>query len=244
MPGLSCENKTGDPSLLRTKSAVIPRTGKYYCDKNVALHSFDHANGKYHLMGCILSAASCNKWWVKEILNSDYAKEHQYSDDQLGNNKVLFAPYLMGERCPYNDVDVRGCFLGISMETKKSDMSLAVLEGVTFAIRDCLELMKKKGVDVKKVNICGGGKRTEVWPKIVANALNVEVQLIQNEEGPALGAAILAMVANHEYKDVVEAADRIPIIDKSIKQDPVIVERYEKLYRKYTKIYQGLKAIE
>ena len=242
--GVGCVRNNGCNISLGTSGTIFLSTDNYYCDKDVALHSFDHANGKYHLMGCILSAASCNKWWIKGILNSEYNIEHQYTDEQLGTNKVLFAPYLMGERCPYNDVDARGCFLGVSMETKKEDMSLAVLEGVTFAIRDCLELIKKKGLQIDKVTLCGGGKRTYVWPKIVANVLNVQVDLIQNDEGPALGSAILAMVANHEYKDVIEAADRITIVDKSIKQDPAIVERYDKLYRKYTKVYKGLKTIE
>lgn len=242
--GVGCVKNNSCNISLGTSGTIFLSTDNYYCDKDVALHSFDHANGKYHLMGCILSAASCNKWWIKGILNSEYNLEHQYTDEQLGSNKVLFAPYLMGERCPYNDVNVRGCFIGVSMETKKEDMSLAVLEGVTFAIRDCLELMRSKGIKVDKVTLCGGGKRTEVWPKIVANVLNVKVQLIQNEEGPALGAAILAMVANHEYNDVVEASSNISIVDKVIDNNPEIVKRYEVLYKKYTKIYHGLKAIE
>ena len=130
------------------------------------------------------------------------------------------------------------------MDTTREEMSLSVLEGVTFAIRDCLELMKKKGVHIDKVTLCGGGKRTYVWPKIVANILNVEVELIKNEEGPALGAAIIAMVMNREYKDVIEAADKITIVDKVIKPDSEIAERYNKLYQRYTKVYKALKQLE
>ena len=130
------------------------------------------------------------------------------------------------------------------MDTKKEDMSLAVLEGVTFAIRDCLELMRNKGIKIDKVTLCGGGKRTHVWPKIVANVLNVEVELIQNDEGPALGSAILAMVADNQYKDVIEAADKITIVEKVVKQDSEIVLRYDKLYKKYTKIYKALKELD
>lgn len=242
--GVNCVKNNTCIVTLGTSGAIFLSSDKYFSDPTVALHTFNRVDGKYHLMGCILSGASCNKWWVKEILNSDYDKEHQYIDDQLGNNKVLFAPYLMGERCPYNDPELRGAFIGLSMDTKKEDMSLAVLEGVTFAIRDCLELMRNKGIKIDKVTLCGGGKRTHVWPKIVANVLNVEVELIQNDEGPALGSAILAMVADNQYKDVIEAADKITIVEKVVKQDPEIVLRYDKLYKKYTKIYKALKELD
>lgn len=242
--GVNCVKNNTCIVTLGTSGAIFLSSDKYYCDSNIALHSFGRVDGKYHLMGCILSGASCNKWWIKEILNSDYDKEHQYVDEQLGTNKVLFAPYLMGERCPYDDTKVRGSFIGLSMDTTREEMSLSVLEGVTFAIRDCLELMKKKGVHIDKVTLCGGGKRTYVWPKIVANILNVEVELIKNEEGPALGAAIIAMVMNREYKDVIEAADKITIVDKVIKPDSEIAERYNKLYQRYTKVYKALKQLE
>lgn len=242
--GINCVRNNACIVTLGTSGAIFLSSDKYICDPNVALHAFGRVDGKYHVMGCILSGASCNKWWVKEVLGSEYDKEHKYTDDQLGTNKVLFAPYLMGERCPYNDPEVRGAFIGLSMDTTRREMSLAVLEGVTFAIRDCLELIKDKGIKINKATLCGGGKRTEVWPKIVANILNVEVELIQNDEGPALGAAILAMVADHQYKDVIEAADKITVVDKTIKPDQNIVKRYNELYKRYTKIYKSLKELE
>ncbi len=242
--GVNCVKNNTCIVTLGTSGAIFLSSDKYLCDANVALHLFNRVDGKFHIMGCILSGASCNRWWIKDILQSDYANEHQYSDDQLGNNKVLFAPYLMGERCPYNDPNLRGSFIGLSMDTKKEDMSLAILEGVTFAIRDCLELIRNKGIQVDKVTLCGGGKRTQIWPKIVANVLNVKVELIQNEEGPALGAAILALVADHQYKDVIEAADKITITDKTVKPDANIVKRYNELYKRYTKLYKSLKELE
>ena len=242
--GVNCVKNNSCIVTLGTSGAIFLSSDKYLCDSELALHAFNRVDGKYHLMGCILSGASCNKWWVKEILGSEYDKEHQYDDNQLGINKVLFAPYLMGERCPYNDPELRGSFIGLSMDTTREEMSLAVLEGVTFAIRDCLELMKKKGVHIDKVTLCGGGKRTAIWPKIVANVLNVEVELIKNEEGPALGAAIIAMVTNGEYKNVIDAADKITIVDKVIKPDTEIVKRYDILYQKYTKVYKAIKELE
>ena len=100
------------------------------CDEHNALHSFAHASGNYHLMGVVMSAASCNKWWCEEILNtSDFASE-QASIEKLGENRVFFLPFLMGDRSPYNDTDVRAMFIGMSMDTTRADMTQAMLEGV------------------------------------------------------------------------------------------------------------------
>ena len=88
---------------------------KFVLPKNNALHSFCHANGKWHLMGCILSAASANKWWIEDILNSDYS-DPEKAIKKLGKNDVFFLPYLTGERCPHNDVNARGAFIGLSAE--------------------------------------------------------------------------------------------------------------------------------
>ena len=118
-------------------------------DENNALHSFDHADGSYHLMGCMLSAASCNKWWMDEIIGTkDYAKE-QEAIERPGENHVYFLPYLMGERSPHNNPKARGTFIGMTMDTTRADMTQAVLEGVAFALRDSFEVAKSLGVDIK-----------------------------------------------------------------------------------------------
>ena len=114
-------------------------------DKNNALHSFAHADGNYHLMGVVLSAASCNKWWMEDILKTtDFAGE-QKNIKNLGKNHVYFLPYLMGERSPHNDPNARAAFVGMSMETTREDMTLAMMEGVAFAIRDSYEIAKSLG---------------------------------------------------------------------------------------------------
>ena len=107
-----------------------------------ALHSFDHADGYYHLMGCMLSAASCNKWWMDEILKTaEYSKE-QAAITKLGENNVFYLPYLMGERSPHNDPNARAAFIGMSMDTTREEMTQAVLEGVAFGLRDSLEVAR------------------------------------------------------------------------------------------------------
>ncbi|MCR5754959.1 MAG: xylulokinase, partial [Acetatifactor sp.] len=124
-------------------SGTIFITSKNFCvDEHNALHSFDHADGQYHLMGCMLSAASCNKWWMDEILRTkDYAGE-QKNITKLGENHVFFLPYLMGERSPHNDPKARGTFIGMSMNTAREDLTQAVLEGVAFALRDSMEVAR------------------------------------------------------------------------------------------------------
>ena len=210
-----------------------------------ALHSFAHADGGYHLMGCILSAASCNKWWMDEIISTkDYAAEQQtISDDRLGTNSVYFLPYLMGERSPHNNPDARALFFGMSMDTARSDMTQAVLEGVTFAMRDCLEIAKKTGISVKEAKLTGGGAKSPLWRKICANVLGIDIQIIESEEGPGYGGAILAAVANGEYASVEEAAKKLVKVTEVIHPDPDIAARYDKAYEKYTKLYPTVKKL-
>lgn len=156
-------------------------------DPHNALHAFAHADGNYHLMGCMLSAASCNKWWMDEIIGTkDYAGE-QAKIEKLGENNVYFLPYLMGERSPHNNPNARGTFIGLTMDSTRADMTQAVLEGVAFAIRDSFEVAKSLGIKIERTKICGGGAKSPLWKKMIANILNIKVDVIESEEGPALG---------------------------------------------------------
>lgn len=144
---------------LGTSGTLFISSQKFGVDENNALHSFAHADGNYHLMGCMLSAASCNKWWMDEILKTtDYAGE-QEKIRGLGENRVFYLPYLMGERSPHNDPGARAAFIGMSMDTAREDMTLAVLEGVAFGLRDSLEVARKLGVSPERTKICGGARR-------------------------------------------------------------------------------------
>ena len=137
---------------LGTSGTIFISSDKFGVDPSNALHAFAHADGGYHLMGCMLSAASCNKWFAEDILKDGNFAELQkdITDDKLGNNRVFFLPYLMGERSPINDVDARGAFIGLSLDTNRSDMVQAVLEGVSFAIRDSFEVAKSIGVSIPR----------------------------------------------------------------------------------------------
>ena len=194
-------------------------------------------------MGCMLSAASCNKWWMDTIIGTkDYEKEQEVIE-KLGENHVFFLPYLMGERSPHNDPQARGTFIGMSMDTTRADMTQAVLEGVAFAIRDSFEIAKSLGIHIERTRICGGGAKSPLWRKIIANVLNIKVERIASEEGPALGGAMLAAVADGTFASVEEAAARIVKVVETVEPDPEIAEKYETQYRKFVQIYPTVKAL-
>ena len=228
---------------LGTSGTVFISSKNFGVDSFNALHSFAHADGNYHLMGCMLSAASCNKWWMEEILKTrDFIKE-QENIVNLGENKVFFLPYLMGERSPHNDPDARGTFIGMSMDTKREDMTLAVLEGVIFALRDSLEVARSLGIKIDRTMICGGGAKSPLWKRLVANIMNVEVDVPISEEGPGFGAAILAAVGCGEYESVEKAAKSIIKIKEKIKPEVDLVVKYEARYQKFKRIYPALKDV-
>ncbi len=228
---------------LGTSGTIFISSDKFTVDEKNALHSFDHANGTYHLMGCMLSAASCNKWWMEEILRDNDFVKAQEGITVLGENGVFFLPYLMGERSPHNDPSARGAFIGMSMDTKQEDMTQAIFEGVAFGIRDSLEVARSQGINVASTKICGGGAKSDLWCKIVANVLNVNVERIAVEEGPAFGGAILAAVGCGEYDSVEQAANSMVEVTEVIRPEQELVTKYEERYQVFRQLYPALKGI-
>ncbi len=205
---------------LGTSGTVFLPTDTFVQPDNPALHSFCHANGKWHLMGCILSAASCNKWLNETVFESDYAVECGNAD-----NDLYFMPYLSGERCPHNDGDVRGAFIGLSHTTTRKQMQSAVFEGVAFAIRDCLALCPP----VARATVCGGGTKSRDWMQVLADVLQLELHIIDNE-GPAYGGALLAAKQLHA-----------PVVKAVVTPNADLADIYEKKYRKYKQLYPMLR---
>ena len=229
---------------LGTSGTLFVSSAEYKEDRVNALHSFCHADGGWHLMGCILSAASCNAWWSEKVLQTDdYAKEQAGLEEELGRNDVYFLPYLMGERSPHNDVNARGVFIGMRPDTTRKQMTLSVLEGVTFALRDCLEAAKKNGVKIERTKLCGGGAKSTLWRKIVANVMGIPVDIPQTEQGPSYGAAMLAMVGCGEYASVRQAAEAIVRVKETVLPDRQTAERYAEKYKNFTKFYPALKGV-
>ena len=230
---------------LGTSGTIFISSKSFGVDPNNALHAFAHADGGFHLMGCMLSAASCNKWLCDDILKTtDYAGEQKdITDDRLGRNHVFFLPYLMGERSPINDVNARGTFVGMTMDTTRADLVQAVLEGVAFAIRDSFEVAKSLGLDIPRSMVCGGGAKSPLWRRIFANVLGIPLDMVKTEQGPGYGGAILAMVGCGVYPSVQAATDALVELASTTEPDPELTARYEAQYQKFRRIYPALKAV-
>ena len=228
---------------LGTSGTIFISSEAFGVDPMNGLHAFAHADGTWHLMGCMLSAASCNKWFCEEILKTtDFPAEQVGMERNLGENRVFFLPYLMGERSPINDTDARGAFVGLSLDTTRRDTVQAVLEGVAFAIRDSFEVAKAIGVEIPRSKLCGGGAKSPVWRKILCNVLNIPLDLPQTEQGPGYGGAMLAMVGAGQYPDVMTCAKELVHVKETLLPDPALAAKYEEKYQIFRKIYPSLKA--
>lgn len=230
---------------LGTSGTVFISSAKFGVDSTNGLHAFAHADGGYHLMGCMLSAASCNKWLMDEIYKtSDYAGEQlPITEDKLGKNHVYFLPYLMGERSPINDTNARATFIGMTMDTTRADLTQAVLEGVAFAIRDSVEVAKSLGISVTSSMICGGGAKSPLWKRIMANVLNIPLNSPASEQGPGMGGAMLAMVACGEYATVQDACNTMVSVASTVEPEPELAALYEKRYQQFRQIYPACKNL-
>lgn len=226
-----------------TSGTVFIATDEFAVDDYNAMHSFDHANGKYHFLGCMLSAASANKWWMDDIIRTKEYNKEQENITKLGDNPVFFLPYLMGERTPHNNPDARGTFVGMTMDTTREDMTQAVLEGVTFALRDALEIARSFGVSIERVRLNGGGAKSKLWCEMIANIMNVKVDKINSEEGPGFGAAILAAVGCGEFKTVEEAASKLIKVVSTIEPKEELIKKYDEKYQMFKTIYPALKPV-
>lgn len=228
---------------LGTSGTIFISSKKFGVDKYNALHSFAHADGYYHLMGCMLSAASCNKWWAEDILKTNDFASEQRGIDKLGENHVYYLPYLMGERSPHNDPYARSTFIGMTMDTTREEMTQAVLEGVAFALRDSLEVARSLGIHIERTKICGGGAKSPLWKKMIANIMNLKVDVIESEEGPALGGAILAAVGCGAYPNVEAAAEKLVKVVDTVEPEPELTAKYEERYQRFKKIYPAVKGL-
>lgn len=227
---------------LGTSGTIFTVSDNYNFDKINAIHSFCSASRNYHYMACMLSAAVCCNWWVEKILNDGYDSVLSVKD-KVGENDVLFLPYLMGERSPLNDTDVRGMFYGLNLATTKDEMSLAVLEGVAFALKDNIETIKALGVDIKASTVCGGGAKNELWLQIIANVLNIELKVPENQDGASLGAAMLAAKGVMTKEQYAELENAIYIIADTVLPDKELSAKYQAKFNKWKKLYPAIKGI-
>ncbi len=239
--------KSGTLSVtLGTSGVVFASSDNYGVDKENRLHSFCHANGKWHQMGVMLSAASCLKWWVENV-NKDLKKSpfekllYEAEESKVGASGLIFLPYLMGERTPHSDPNAKGTIIGLNITHKRGDITRSILEGVCFGLRDSLEILKSLKVPINEVRVSGGGAESPLWRQILADIFNIKVQVINSKEGPAYGAAILAAVGLGLYKTVDEACSNLIKVTTSTVPIEENVKKYEEIYSIYKELYPTLK---
>jgi xylulokinase len=238
-----------------TSGVVFAHADKYAAEAQGRLHAFCHAvPGRWHYMGVMLSAGGSFRWLRDAIGDAEKSVSRWTNDDPydlltreaerapLGSEGLLFLPYLTGERTPYPDPQARGAFVGLTLRHDKGHLVRAVLEGVSFGLRDSLELIKALGVPIAQVRASGGGARSAVWRQIQADVFGAELALVNVTEGAAYGAALLAGVGAGTYRTVEEAvAHTIHVTDRTA---PIAehVAQYEKLYPIYRSLYPALKS--
>lgn len=228
---------------LGTSGVVFAAHEEFRVDDDCRLHSFCHANGKYHSMGVMLSAANCLKWWVEQVNGGmdtgSLLEEAKLVDSS--KSRVVFLPYLMGERTPYSDPNAKGTFVGMDMQTTRGHMTMAVLEGVAFGLKDSLEILKDLHIPIEEVRLIGGGARSELWRQIIADVFDAPIQEINTNQGGALGAAILAAVGAGAFESVEQGCQAMVKVVNTIKPNPINVEKYRKIYPGYRELYNSLK---
>ena len=241
-------------TTIGTSGVVFAHTDNISIDPKGRVHTFCCAvPGAWHVMGVTQGAGLSLKWFRDNFCGAEketaagmgvdpyYLMDQQAARSPIGCNRLLYLPYLMGERTPHLDPDCRGAFIGLSAMHTKYDMLRAVMEGVTYSQRDSVEVLKTMGVSIDGMLACGGGGSSKLWRQMLADTYNCAVRTVVSKEGPALGVAILAGVGAGLYPSVQEGCRRV--IRLNAPQEPIEenVPKYEAFYRMYTKLYPALK---
>lgn len=242
-------------TTIGTSGVVFAHTSSMMYDKLGRVHTCCAAvPGCWHVMGVTQGAGLSLKWFRDNFCNAEketaklmdvdtyYLMDKEADTVPIGANRLLYLPYLMGERTPHLDPDARGVFFGLSAMHTKKDMLRAVMEGVSYSLRDCVEVFKQMNVSVSDMMACGGGGSSPIWRQMLADLYACPVKTASSKEGPALGVAILAGVGAGLYSSVPEACREVIKTDKI--QQPIAehIPEYEKYYQLYTEIYPALKA--
>ena len=243
-------------TTIGTSGVVFAHTSSMAMDAKGRVHTCCAAvPNSWHVMGVTQGAGLSLKWFrdnfcaaekqTASLMGVDeyYLMDKEAEQVPVGANRLLYLPYLMGERSPHNDPNARGTFIGMTMDTAREDMTQAVLEGVAFGLRDSLEVARSLGIQIERTKICGGGAKSLLWKKIIANVMNLKVDVIESEEGPGYGGAMLAAVGCGEFETVEEAAEKLVRIVDTVEPETGLVEKYEKRYQVFKQIYPAMKGL-
>ncbi len=241
-------------TTIGSSGVVFAHTSNISIDKRGRVHTFCCAVPDcWHVMGVTQSAGLSLKWFRDNLCWSEmetalnmgvdpyYLTDKAAMEVPIGANRLIYLPYLNGERTPHLDPNCRGAFIGLSTMHKKRDMIRAVMEGVSYSLRDCIEVMREMEINVTDMMACGGGGSSPLWRQMLADLYACPVKTTQNKEGPALGVALLAAVGAGIYSSVPEACKAVIIPDKV--QNPIEdnIAQYEKVYKIYKNLYSSLK---
>ena len=230
---------------LGSSGVVVAQTDKPEADPGGRIHLFNHAvPNSYYMMGVVLSAGMSFKWMKEEMFNDELDFEtlnKEAAAVEAGSDGLTFLPYLYGERTPHADADARGVFFGISGKHKRGHFIRSVMEGVSFGLRDSLELIKDRGVEIDEIRLIGGGAKSELWQQITADVFGETISLINIEQGPAFGAAIIAGVGSGFFADFESIVEELVDVVKTVDPIPENVEKYNKNYKIYQNLYGDLK---
>jgi xylulokinase len=237
-----------------TSGVVFAHLDKISIDPKGRVHTFCHAvPNTWHIMGVTQAAGLSLKWFRDNFCKSEmetadlmgvdpYVLMDQEAEKvRAGSNGLLYLPYLMGERTPHLDAIAKGVFFGLSAKHDKKDMIRAVMEGVVYSLRDCLEIIAGMGVNVSSIIATGGGGKSKLWKQMQADVYGKAITTLNSSEGPALGVALLAGVGTGVYKNVAEACDATVKVKNVQQPDMTLYEKYTKFYKVYGRLYSSLK---
>lgn len=240
-------------AALGTSGVVFAFAGEPFTDPKGRVHTFCHSvPGQWHVMGVVLSAGGSLRWYRDALCGPERTVAGHTGKDPyeyiaqgaesapLGAEGLLFLPYLTGERTPHNDPNAKGAFIGLSLRHGHAHLSRAVLEGVAYAMRDSLEIMRELGLTAQQVRAAGGGARSPFWRQIQADVYRTPMVTINVDEGPAFGAALLAGVGAGVYGSVEEACDSTIRVVSSCEPDAQRADRYDDWFGAYQACYRAL----
>lgn len=210
------------------------------------VHYFNHCvpNQKY-IMGVTLSAGYSLEW-IKQLFSNEEDFEtflRPISESKIGANGLIFTPYLLGERTPHNDAKIRGSFIGLDANTTRADIKRAVLEGVTFSIKDSIQIIRGEGKAVQKIVSIGGGAKNPHWLQIQADVFNAQITTRTEEQGPAFGAAMLAAMGEQWFDSFSDMSEMWINYNASINSDDHNVGLYQSYYEIYQDVYRSTRAL-
>ena len=242
--GCGATNNTVLQASIGTSGAVVSPVSQPYVAEDMNLHTFCHAApSMWYLMGVVLSAGSSLRWLRDTIApGSSYDSLTEEAERvPVGSEGLMFLPYLSGERTPHNDANARGVFFGLNFAHDVRHLTRAVVEGVCFAMRDSLELMKMQGVSPSEVRVIGGGARSRMWLQTLSNVFGLPISTVQPSGGAAYGAALLAAVGCGMFADIEEAVESCIRTESAVEPDASQRAAYGELYGAYMRLYPALR---